>query len=29
MGFNFDGNACHDDHHRDADGDNHNNDFWP
>ena len=28
-GFNFDGNACHDDHHRDADGDNHNNDFWP
>jgi hypothetical protein len=28
-GFNFDGNACHDDHHRDGDGDNHNNDFWP
>jgi hypothetical protein len=27
-GFNFDWNACHDDHHRDGDGDNHNNDFW-
>jgi hypothetical protein len=27
-GFNFDGNTCHDDHHRDGDGDNHNNDFW-
>jgi hypothetical protein len=27
-GFNFDWNTCHDDHHRDGDGDNHNNDFW-
>jgi hypothetical protein len=26
--FNFDWNTCHDDHHRDGDGDNHNNDFW-
>jgi hypothetical protein len=26
-GFNFDWNTCHDDHHRDGDGDNHNNDF--
>src|SRR5260370_41995198 len=24
-GFNFDWNACHDDHHRDGDDDNHNN----
>jgi hypothetical protein len=28
-GFNFDWNSCHDDHHRDTDGGNHNNDFWP
>jgi hypothetical protein len=27
-GFNFDWNTCHDDHHRDGDGDNHNIDFW-
>jgi hypothetical protein len=27
-GFNFDWNSCHDDHHRDGDGDNRNNDFW-
>jgi hypothetical protein len=27
-GFNFDWNTCHDDHHRDGDGDNHNNDYW-
>ena len=27
-GFNFDWNTCHDDHHRDGDGDNRNNDFW-
>jgi hypothetical protein len=28
-GFNFDWNTCHDDHHRDMDGGNHGNDFWP
>ena len=27
-GFNFDWNTCHDDHHRDGDGDNRNNDYW-
>ncbi len=27
-GFNFDWTTCHDDHHRDGDGDNHNNDYW-
>jgi len=27
-GFNFDWNTCHDDHHRDGDGNNRNNDFW-
>jgi hypothetical protein len=27
-GFNFDWTTCHDDHHRDNDGDNHNNDYW-
>jgi hypothetical protein len=27
-GFNFDWNTCHDDHHRDGDGDNHNSDYW-
>ena len=27
-GFNFDWGTCHDDHHRDGDGDNRNNDFW-
>jgi hypothetical protein len=25
---NWDAGTCHDDHHRDGDGDNHNNDFW-
>ncbi|MDT5236259.1 MAG: hypothetical protein QOF47_2246, partial [Mycobacterium sp.] len=25
---NFDWNTCHDDHHRDGDGDNHDHDFW-
>jgi hypothetical protein len=27
-GLNFDWNTCHDDHHRDGDGDNHDHDFW-
>jgi hypothetical protein len=27
-GFNFDWGACHDDHHRDFDGDNHDHDYW-
>lgn len=27
-GFNFDWNACHDDHHRDNDGNDHGHDFW-
>jgi hypothetical protein len=28
-GFNFDWTTCHDDFHRDIDGDNHDRDFHP